>query len=75
MSVNDRGHVIGEDHHRSRLSDHEVWLILELRAGNMRYTDIAEKFEIPKATVASICQGRRRAQTAVGQKGVRSPKR
>lgn len=72
--MNDHGHVVGEGHHRAKLTDHDVWLILELRAGDMRYTDIAEKFEIPKATVASICQGRRRAQTAVGQKGVRKPK-
>lgn len=70
MAVNDRGHVVGEDHHRAKLSDHDVWLMLELRDASMRYTDLAEKFGVSKATVASICQGRRRAQLVTGQRRV-----
>lgn len=68
VSVNDAGHVIGQDHHRAKLSNHDVYLILELRDEGMAYSLIAAKFETSKATIADICKGRRRAQSAVGQK-------
>lgn len=30
LAVNDRGHVIGEQHHRAKLTDHDVDLVLDL---------------------------------------------
>lgn len=30
LAVNDRGYVIGEQHHRAKLTDHDVELILDL---------------------------------------------
>ncbi len=73
VGVNDDGHVIGEDHHRAKLTDHDVWLILELRDEGMTYATIAKKFETSKGTVHDICSGRRRQYLAVGQR-VRIPR-
>lgn len=67
-ATNDAGHVIGEDHHRAKLTDHEIWLIHELRAAGVRRSDIAEKMEVSFYTVCEILTGRRRAQVATGQK-------
>lgn len=67
-AINDEGHVIGEDHHRSKLSDHDCWLIHELRAAGVRRSDIAEKMECSFYTVCEILTGRRRGQVATGQK-------
>ena len=69
--VNDRGRVVGEDHHRSKLSDHEVWLICELKVAGLSYREIAIKFDVSKATIADVTKGRRRAQTVVGQRFVK----
>ena len=68
VAVNDRGHVIGQDHHRAILSDHDIWLIHSLRAEKLTYKTIAQKMECSVSTVESICLGRRRAQIATGQK-------
>ena len=70
-ATNDAGHVIGEDHHRAKLTDHEIWLIHELRAAGVRRSVIAEKMEVSFYTVCEILAGRRRAQVAVGQKAKR----
>lgn len=56
--------VVGEKHHRAKFSDHEVWLMRELRDGGMPLSEIAEKFETVKSTVSDICTGRRRTQYA-----------
>jgi hypothetical protein len=72
--VNDRGHVIGQDHHRAKLTDHDVDLIRELRDEGLTYAEIAEKMDglIGKSMVAHICKGRYRSQTATGQKALRA---
>lgn len=67
-STNDRGHVVGEDHHRARFTDHEVWLMRELRAAGLTYPAIAEKFESNKWTVMRICLGQRRGHLVTGQR-------
>lgn len=72
--VNDRGNVVGQDHHRSRLSDHDVWLIHELRAAGVKRRVIAEKMEVSFYTVCEILTGRRRTMIATGQRsGRRTP--
>jgi transposase len=68
LATNDDGHVVGEDHHRAKLTDHEIWLIHELRAEGMRRREIAEKFEVSVYTIIEILSGRRRAHSATGQK-------
>ena len=65
--VNDSGRVVGQDHHRAKFTDHEVWLMRELHADGMSYPAIAEKFDTNKWTVLRICTGQRRGHTVVGQ--------
>jgi hypothetical protein len=67
-AINDSGHVVGQDHHRAKLTDHDIWLIHELRAEGIKRREIAIKFEISFYTVCEILAGRRRGQVATGQK-------
>lgn len=71
VKVNEQGLRIGEDHQNALLTDAECELIRKLREGGMKYTDIAEKFEISKSTVADIVKFRRRAQHATEWRKVR----
>ena len=66
--VNSAGQVIGQDHHRARLTDADIDLIVELRAEGLTYPQIAEKFEISKGQAHDYFTGRRRGQVATGQK-------
>jgi hypothetical protein len=66
--VNDQGNAVGEHHHRAKLTDHEVWLIWQLRAEGIRRRDIAEKMECSFYTVCEILAGRRRTMIATGQR-------
>jgi DNA-binding XRE family transcriptional regulator len=66
--TNDAGHIVGQGHHSAKLSDHDCYLIHELRAEGISQAAIAEKFEVSRHTIESICQGRRRQYLAVGQK-------
>lgn len=69
LAVNDRGYVIGEQHHRAKLSDHEVDLVLALLADGMSERQVAEKMEIGRRTVRDIKAGRIRSQTPVAWRG------
>ena len=62
LAVNDRGYVVGEQHHRAKLDDHDVELILALRAEGMPQKLVAEKFEVSRRTVRDIESGKTRAQ-------------
>jgi len=68
--VNDRGRVVGQDHHRAKLDDHEVWLVHELRDAGLSYSQIAAKFEVSKSLVAGICTWKRRCHVVIGQKTI-----
>lgn len=74
VSVNERGHVVGQDHHRAKLSDHDIDLIVELREDGMGYAEIAAKFEISKGMAHDYCNGRRRLHTATGQRSLAPPR-
>lgn len=70
VRVNERGRAIGEDHHRAKLSDADIDLILELRDGGMSYGVIASKLDhvpggVAKSTVRDICTGRIRGQVGM----------
>lgn len=54
------GHRIGQTHHRSKLTDHEVELIRCLREGGMRVVEIARKFECSPSNISDICHYRHR---------------
>jgi len=66
--VNSCGYVIGQDHHRARLTDGEVDQIIELRAIGCTWRDIADKFGISKGQAHDYGTGRRRGQVATGQR-------
>ena len=66
--VNSSGLVIGQDHHRARLSDLEVDHIVELREEGCTWPDIADKFGISKGQAHDYGTGRRRGHVATGQK-------
>lgn len=63
VAVNENGNRIGEKHHRSKLTDHEVELIRTLFDDGMRVSEIARKFEIAKAHCWDICHYLVRCQT------------
>lgn len=65
IAVNERGLAIGESHPRAVLTNHEVEMLLELRAEGFSYSWLAKKFEVAKGTVAKICRGERRGQYPV----------
>lgn len=71
VAVNDRGNTVGQDHHRAKLTDHDVWLIHDLRANGVKRADIAAKFECSLHTVIAILAGRRRTHIATSQRNVR----
>lgn len=67
IAVNARGYRIGESHHRAKLADADVELILYLRfEAGLSYGEIARKFDdgvtVSKSAVRDICQGTTRAQ-------------
>jgi len=64
VPVNARGYTIGERHHRAKLTDHEVELVLELLDGGMSQAKVAEKFEISRRAVRDYAAGRSRCQSA-----------
>lgn len=72
VAINDRGRHIGEGHHSSRLTDHEVDLMRELyEEHGVGLTELARKFEITKPAVWRIVTYRTRAQTAADFKLMR----
>lgn len=69
VAVNENGRRIGEDHPRSKLSDEQVDRIRDLHEyHDMTYEQLAAMYQVPKTTIASICQYMRRAQTPFGWK-------
>lgn len=73
LTVNERGQVIGESHPGAVLTDHEVDLMLELRAEGYSFAWLATKFEVSRSCAALICWGKRRAQIPAGYKRARGP--
>lgn len=63
IAVNSAGYRIGDSHHRAKLSDREVELVLQLRALGWRYDDIAAKLGVGKSCIAKIVRGETRSQT------------
>lgn len=61
--VKGKGYRVGEIHHRAKLTDHDVDLIIELREKyKLTYTDIAEKFDVSLMCISLICRGSRRSR-------------
>lgn len=62
VAVNDAGLRIGQDHQNAKYTDGEVRMVIALHEDGMSYGRIANKLDMPKSTVASICRGDRRGQ-------------
>ena len=60
IPVTSRGYVLGEHHHRAKLTDDDVRLILALRNQGVPQVKVAEKFECSRRTVRDIESGRYR---------------
>jgi hypothetical protein len=48
----------GAQHPRARLTDHDAWLIRQLRAAGLSYVDIAAKVEVSETCIRYCCQWR-----------------
>lgn len=67
VRVNDEGRLVGEDHPRAKLTDHDVDLIRELHeAHGLSTTMIARKFEITPRWALRLVQYTGRVQSATG---------
>jgi hypothetical protein len=66
FGYNSHGNRCGETHHRAKLSDADVDLILYLRSEGLSFAAIAAKWDagvtISQSTVRDICNGKIRAQ-------------
>lgn len=71
IAVNERGIRIGEDHQNARYTNREIQHVLDMRDEGKSYGFIATVMDMPKSTVASICQGGRRCQFAVSYKTIK----
>ena len=60
VAVNERGSVVGQDHPRAKLTDHDVDLVFELREDGMSIGRIAKAMEVSKGCIAHILAGRTR---------------
>ncbi len=64
IRLNETGRRIGESHPNTKLTDHDVELILALVDEGLSYTAVAEKFEVSKSCIQHIVSGRNRGQWA-----------
>lgn len=71
VGVNEIGKRVGESHHHAKLTDSDVDMIRELHEQGVSYSQLAEKFEVGKSTIADIVKCRRRAQVPVVWRGAR----
>ena len=71
VGVNELGYRVGDSHHRAKLTDGDVELLLSLRVEGWGYGRLAAKFEVSKRTVRDIVHGRTRAQWVASWRKVR----
>ena len=60
------GYRVGETHHNSKLTDHEVELIRLLHEDGMSCAEIAGKFECSRQNISLIVNYRRRIDVGMG---------
>ena len=77
IEVGGRAYVVGETHHRAKLTDADVELIFELAAHGLSQRAIARKFDdieggISRETVRDILSGRIRGAAPMADSPCRS---
>jgi Mor family transcriptional regulator len=70
IATNENGRSIGEDHHRAKLTNGDVDMLLALRDEGWSYGRLARKFEVSKSQVRNIVKGYKRCQCTAGHKVV-----
>jgi len=71
VGINEKGLRVGEDHHRAKLTDHDVELIRELHEEHgLGYRTLAKKFEVSRSLIRHICKYTLRCQFAAAWKKV-----
>lgn len=73
VAVNAKGYRLGEDHHRAKLTNHEVELLLQLADEGMPERTLAEKFDVSRRTVRDYKAARKRAQIPAAFKWAPKP--
>lgn len=59
-AISDCGRIIGESHPRAKLTDKQVDMLRDLNDEGIGYRRLAKMFNLPRSTVACICQYTRR---------------
>lgn len=73
VAINEKNRPIGEGHHRATLTDDQVDRIRDLNEDHdVSYRQLAAMYQVPRSTIASICQYRTRAQTPFGWKELKA---
>ena len=70
VGVNELGRRVGESHSNSKLTNHDVELLLVLHDEGWGYRRLSAKFEISKSQVRNIVKGLRRCQVATAWRKV-----
>lgn len=71
IAIDESGRVCGQDHHKAKLTDHEVELMRRMsKVDRVPYWRLAEIFEQHIGTVRKICTYQRRASVPVRWKEV-----
>ena len=71
VALDERGRPIGEDHHRAKLSDHDVELMRQMyEEGMASYGQLAVMFECSKGQVWGIVNYTERAVSPAGYRRV-----
>ena len=74
VGVNAAGYRVGESHHRAKLSNADINLILYLAEAGLSQREIAKKFDdglvVSRSTVRDVLSGRIRSQAAVAWRKV-----
>lgn len=66
VAINEIGRRIGHDHHRAKLTNGEVEMLLQMHSEGIGYRKLAGMFEVSKSQVRYIIKGSCRAQFPAG---------
>jgi hypothetical protein len=62
VAINELGRRIGQDHHRAKLTNGEVEMLIQMHEEGIGYRRLAIMFDVSPSAVRYIVKGRIRAQ-------------